>query len=196
MQEIGHWINGKLVKGTSGRFADVMNPATGELQAKVALATQVVRRFEVDALRGMNHAEWDVKVDRELALAAERGASSGDKPAGTPADSARNADAIDSVAKTPYAWSVFDDKEHRGYLNLYDLPTVGTDQALQLWVKPIGSQEFVRVGQVPVEFYGKSGSVQYRLPETSSAPAEILITQEPRNTLNDQPTGATVLRGP
>ena len=39
MQEIGHWINGKLVKGTSGRFADVFNPATGEVQAKVALAS-------------------------------------------------------------------------------------------------------------------------------------------------------------
>ncbi|MDD8022368.1 MAG: CoA-acylating methylmalonate-semialdehyde dehydrogenase [Paracoccaceae bacterium] len=39
MKEIGHWINGKLVAGTSGRFADVFNPATGELQAKVALAT-------------------------------------------------------------------------------------------------------------------------------------------------------------
>jgi malonate-semialdehyde dehydrogenase (acetylating)/methylmalonate-semialdehyde dehydrogenase len=39
MQEIGHWINGKMVKGTSGRFADVMNPATGEVQAKLALAT-------------------------------------------------------------------------------------------------------------------------------------------------------------
>jgi len=39
MKEIGHWINGKLVKGTSGRFADVFNPATGELQARVALAT-------------------------------------------------------------------------------------------------------------------------------------------------------------
>ncbi len=39
MQEIGHWINGKRVAGTSGRFADVMNPATGEVQARVALAT-------------------------------------------------------------------------------------------------------------------------------------------------------------
>ncbi len=39
MQEIGHWINGKMVAGTSGRFADVMNPATGEVQARVALAT-------------------------------------------------------------------------------------------------------------------------------------------------------------
>lgn len=35
MQEIGHWINGKRVAGTSGRFADVMNPATGEVQARL-----------------------------------------------------------------------------------------------------------------------------------------------------------------
>jgi len=40
MQEIGHWVNGKLVAGTSGRFADVFNPHTGEVQAKIALATQ------------------------------------------------------------------------------------------------------------------------------------------------------------
>ena len=39
MQELGHWINGKSVKGTSGRFADVYNPSTGEVQAKVALAS-------------------------------------------------------------------------------------------------------------------------------------------------------------
>ncbi len=39
MKEIGHWINGKMVAGTSGRFADVFNPATGEVQARVALAT-------------------------------------------------------------------------------------------------------------------------------------------------------------
>ena len=38
-KEIGHWINGKLVAGTSGRFADIMNPATGEVLARVALAT-------------------------------------------------------------------------------------------------------------------------------------------------------------
>jgi len=39
MQTIGHWINGKHVAGTSGRTADVWNPATGEVQAKVALAS-------------------------------------------------------------------------------------------------------------------------------------------------------------
>ncbi|MFT7449062.1 MAG: malonate-semialdehyde dehydrogenase (acetylating)/methylmalonate-semialdehyde dehydrogenase, partial [Glaciecola sp.] len=39
MQELSHWINGQHVKGTSGRFADVMNPATGEVQARVPLAS-------------------------------------------------------------------------------------------------------------------------------------------------------------
>ncbi|THD74693.1 CoA-acylating methylmalonate-semialdehyde dehydrogenase [Thalassobius vesicularis] len=39
MQELTHFINGEHVKGTSGRFADVYNPATGEIQAKVPLAT-------------------------------------------------------------------------------------------------------------------------------------------------------------
>ncbi len=45
MKEIGHWINGREVKGTSGRFADVFNPATGEVQARVALASKA----ELDA---------------------------------------------------------------------------------------------------------------------------------------------------
>ncbi|WP_102223726.1 CoA-acylating methylmalonate-semialdehyde dehydrogenase [Acidimangrovimonas sediminis] len=39
MQELSHWIDGKHVKGTSGRFTDVMNPATGEVQGRVPLAT-------------------------------------------------------------------------------------------------------------------------------------------------------------
>ncbi|MDV4167873.1 CoA-acylating methylmalonate-semialdehyde dehydrogenase [Rhodovulum sp. FJ3] len=39
MEELCHYLNGKLVKGTSGRFADVYNPATGEVQGKVPLAT-------------------------------------------------------------------------------------------------------------------------------------------------------------
>ncbi|GAA6202248.1 CoA-acylating methylmalonate-semialdehyde dehydrogenase [Aquicoccus sp. SU-CL01552] len=39
MQELTHYINGAHVKGTSGRFADVYNPATGEVQAKAPLAS-------------------------------------------------------------------------------------------------------------------------------------------------------------
>src|SRR3954452_19604185 len=38
MREIGHFVGGKEVKGTSGRFGDVFNPNTGEAQAKVAFA--------------------------------------------------------------------------------------------------------------------------------------------------------------
>jgi malonate-semialdehyde dehydrogenase (acetylating)/methylmalonate-semialdehyde dehydrogenase len=45
MKELYHWIDGKEVKGTSGRFADVFNPATGEVQAKLPLASDA----EMDA---------------------------------------------------------------------------------------------------------------------------------------------------
>ena len=45
MQELTHFVNGVHVKGTSGRFADVYNPATGEVQAKAPLASKA----EVDA---------------------------------------------------------------------------------------------------------------------------------------------------
>jgi malonate-semialdehyde dehydrogenase (acetylating)/methylmalonate-semialdehyde dehydrogenase len=38
MREIGHFVGGKAVEGRSGRFADVFNPSTGEVQARVALA--------------------------------------------------------------------------------------------------------------------------------------------------------------
>jgi malonate-semialdehyde dehydrogenase (acetylating)/methylmalonate-semialdehyde dehydrogenase len=38
MREIGHFIGGKEVKGTSGRFGDVFDPNTGEVQARVAFA--------------------------------------------------------------------------------------------------------------------------------------------------------------
>jgi malonate-semialdehyde dehydrogenase (acetylating)/methylmalonate-semialdehyde dehydrogenase len=39
LREVHHWVNGKTLAGVSGRFGDVYNPASGALQAKVALAT-------------------------------------------------------------------------------------------------------------------------------------------------------------
>jgi malonate-semialdehyde dehydrogenase (acetylating) / methylmalonate-semialdehyde dehydrogenase len=45
LREVHHWINGQTAVGNSGRFGDVYNPATGEPQARVALATPA----EVDA---------------------------------------------------------------------------------------------------------------------------------------------------
>ncbi|MBV9236558.1 MAG: CoA-acylating methylmalonate-semialdehyde dehydrogenase [Xanthobacteraceae bacterium] len=39
MREIGHFIGGKAIAGKSGRFGDVFDPNTGEVQAKVAFAS-------------------------------------------------------------------------------------------------------------------------------------------------------------
>ncbi|NBB17675.1 CoA-acylating methylmalonate-semialdehyde dehydrogenase [Caulobacter sp. SLTY] len=39
MRDIRHFVNGQSLEGTSGRFGDVFNPNTGEVQARVALAT-------------------------------------------------------------------------------------------------------------------------------------------------------------
>ncbi|MEA3074734.1 MAG: malonate-semialdehyde dehydrogenase (acetylating) / methylmalonate-semialdehyde dehydrogenase, partial [Alphaproteobacteria bacterium] len=40
MRQIGHFIAGKVVAGTSGRAGDVFNPNTGEVQAQVAFASK------------------------------------------------------------------------------------------------------------------------------------------------------------
>ena len=40
MKDIGHFIGGKAVAGGSGRFGDIYAPHTGEVQAKVALASK------------------------------------------------------------------------------------------------------------------------------------------------------------
>lgn len=40
VKELGHFINGKVVAGKSGRFSDVNNPSSGIVIAKVPLATK------------------------------------------------------------------------------------------------------------------------------------------------------------
>lgn len=96
----------------------------------------------------------------------------------------------------PYAWSVFDEARNQGYLNLYHLPQVPSDQVLQLWVKLVDAGDYQHVGEVPSQFYGGSGSLYYKLPDSSATPVEILITQELRNAVPAKPTGAVVLHGP
>tara|TARA_R110002124_G_scaffold204761_5_gene371151 strand:- start:2256 stop:3755 length:1500 start_codon:yes stop_codon:yes gene_type:complete len=46
MQNLTHYVNGEHIQGTSGRFSDVFNPATGEVQAQCPLASTA----EVDAI--------------------------------------------------------------------------------------------------------------------------------------------------
>ena len=47
MREIGHFIGGKEVKGGSGRFGDVFNPNTGEVQAKAAYASRAETEYAI-----------------------------------------------------------------------------------------------------------------------------------------------------
>ena len=57
MRSVGHFIGGKEVKGTSGRTADVFEPMTGDVQAKVALASKAEVRAAVENARAAQ-PEW------------------------------------------------------------------------------------------------------------------------------------------
>ena len=54
MSNIGHYMNGALKDGTSGRFQDVYNPATGEVSHQVALANDA----EVNEAVAAAKAAW------------------------------------------------------------------------------------------------------------------------------------------
>ena len=60
VKEIGHFIGGKHVAGQSGRFADVFNPNTGEVQARVALASTAELNAAVENARAAQPA-WAAK---------------------------------------------------------------------------------------------------------------------------------------
>lgn len=68
MKEIHHWIDGKEYKGTAGRFSDVFNPATGEVQARLSLATKaeldhaVARAAEAQVAWGATNPQRRARV--------------------------------------------------------------------------------------------------------------------------------------
>jgi malonate-semialdehyde dehydrogenase (acetylating)/methylmalonate-semialdehyde dehydrogenase len=57
MKELTHFISGGPVKGASDRFGDVFNPATGEVQARVPLASRAELRAAVESAQKA-FAEW------------------------------------------------------------------------------------------------------------------------------------------
>ncbi|PRX38278.1 malonate-semialdehyde dehydrogenase (acetylating) / methylmalonate-semialdehyde dehydrogenase [Meinhardsimonia xiamenensis] len=71
MQELGHYINGTRVKGQSGRFADVYNPATGEVQARVALANAEEVAYAVDIARDAQPGWAEVNPQRRARVMME-----------------------------------------------------------------------------------------------------------------------------
>jgi malonate-semialdehyde dehydrogenase (acetylating)/methylmalonate-semialdehyde dehydrogenase len=56
MRELTHFIGGKHVKGTSGRFADAYQPMTGEVLSKVPLASKAEVRAAVENARAAQPA--------------------------------------------------------------------------------------------------------------------------------------------
>jgi malonate-semialdehyde dehydrogenase (acetylating)/methylmalonate-semialdehyde dehydrogenase len=64
MKELSHYINGDYVKGSSGRFADVYNPATGEVQAKVPLASKEEMHVAVEIAQSVQPAWAAVNPQR------------------------------------------------------------------------------------------------------------------------------------
>ncbi|MDI3567475.1 aldehyde dehydrogenase family protein, partial [Bradyrhizobium sp. Arg816] len=57
MKIVGHFIGSREVKGMSGRTADVFEPMTGDVQAKVALASKAEVRAAVENARAAQ-PEW------------------------------------------------------------------------------------------------------------------------------------------
>src|SRR5450759_904418 len=57
MKRIGHWIDGRLVAGTSGRLSPVFNPATGEHTKDVDLASAAEVDAAIEAASGA-FATW------------------------------------------------------------------------------------------------------------------------------------------
>lgn len=51
MYEIGHFIDGKRVTGKSGRVSNIFNPATGEVQGTVALASDAELAAAVESAK-------------------------------------------------------------------------------------------------------------------------------------------------
>jgi malonate-semialdehyde dehydrogenase (acetylating)/methylmalonate-semialdehyde dehydrogenase len=56
MRQIGHFIGGREVQGTSGRQADVYQPMTGEVVGRVALASRAEMRQAVENAAGAQPA--------------------------------------------------------------------------------------------------------------------------------------------
>ena len=48
LNDLTHFIDGKHIKGTSGRFSDVFTPMTGEIGARVPLASAAEVRAAVE----------------------------------------------------------------------------------------------------------------------------------------------------
>src|SRR5690606_14405396 len=61
VRELTHFVGGAAVAGTSGRFGDVFDPSTGEVQARVPLAStaEVTAVIDNAAAAQLEWATWN-----------------------------------------------------------------------------------------------------------------------------------------
>jgi photosystem II stability/assembly factor-like uncharacterized protein len=90
------WVDVPFATSRAGRAEVAVLDANGS----------VVRRLALDAKPGVNRVRWDLLVDRELALAAERVSGKPVGSEGAPTKAAAHAEEPALLARTPYAESV------------------------------------------------------------------------------------------
>ena len=110
MRDYGHFIGGKHVKGTSGRFGDVFQPMTGEVRARVPLATTAEVRAAVENAKAAQPA-WAATNPQRRArvlmkfLRAGANATTTSSPSCSPASTARPSPTPRATSSAASRWS-------------------------------------------------------------------------------------------
>lgn len=129
-------------------------------------------------------------------LAGEPGSFSGESLAAQDSGDAAPADSGEpETAGRPTGFTVWNDNEQKGFLDLYNLPEAGEGLERYLWVRSSELDPYLPVGTLP-DLDGGTGSVFYSVEEETFTPSEILITAEPVDGVGDEPSGTIILRGP
>ncbi|WP_324172143.1 2-hydroxymuconic semialdehyde dehydrogenase [Sulfurimonas sp.] len=69
MKQVLHFINGKFLESTSGKFYDNYNPATGKVISKIALGSEEDVDKAVEAASEAMNGEWgNIKINDRIAL--------------------------------------------------------------------------------------------------------------------------------
>ncbi|MEM9939667.1 MAG: methylmalonate-semialdehyde dehydrogenase (CoA acylating), partial [Pseudomonadota bacterium] len=64
MREVSHFIGGERVAGTSGRFGDIYNPNTGEVQARVQLAADAEVAAAIENAKAARRASHSLTANK------------------------------------------------------------------------------------------------------------------------------------
>lgn len=64
VKHLTHFIGGQMIEGTSGRYGDVFNPSTGEIVAKVPLASVEETRVAIEKAKSAFPAWRDLSVGK------------------------------------------------------------------------------------------------------------------------------------